>query len=205
MDNTSNEAQQLIASGKLKAFLLGTLPVGELAAIIKASADHPEVREELLRLEGMLERSSQGVVPVDKPEVKSRIMERLRLDDWHQDEPGSPPILHAASSRSDYAAWLDLPTMVPPAEYDDPFFIPIGQTTQALTAIVWMRKGSPEEVHTDVVEKFLVIEGCCEIRTADTTTRLGPGSVHSIPLHVVHEVVVISDVPCKVIVQRVAA
>lgn len=68
-----------------------------------------------------------------------------------------------------------------------------------------MHKGSPEEVHTDVIEKFLVIEGNCEIRTAASTTRLSPGSVHSIPLHVVHEVVVTSAVPCKVIVRRVAA
>ena len=194
-----------MASGKLEAFVLGTLPADERFVILKAIANHPAVRDEIARLETALERSSQGAFDVGKRGLKTGIMERLKADAWHQDEPGTPPILHAGSSRSDFAQWLDLPEMAAPADYDDPFFIPIGQTPQALTAIVWMRKGSPEEVHTDLIEKFLVIEGSCEIRTAASITRLGPGSVHSIPLHVVHEVVVTSVVPCKVIVQRVAA
>lgn len=194
-----------MASGKLEAFVLGTLPADERFVILKAIANHPAVRDEIARLETALERSSQGASDVGKRGLKTGIMERLKADAWHQDEPGTPPILHAGSSRSDFAQWLDMPDMAPPPDFSDPFFIPIGQTPKALTAIVWMRKGSPKEVHTDVIEKFLVIEGTCEIRTAATTTRLGPGSVHSIPLHVVHEVVVTSAVPCKVIVQRVAA
>lgn len=205
MDNTPNEAQQLIASGKLEAFVLGTLPADERFAIIKASANHAAVRDEIARLEVVLERSSHGAPSVTKPEVKANILQRLNMDAWHQDEPGTPPILHAGSSRSDFAQWLDLPTMVPPATYEDPFFIPIGQTATALTAVVWMRKGSPEEVHKDVIERFLVIEGTCEIRTASHTFILGPGSVHSVPLHVPHTVVVTSAAACKVIVQRSAA
>lgn len=197
--------KDLLASGKLEAFVLGTLPADERFAILKLSAAHPEVREEITRLEAVMERGATSGPSSAPPSAKGNILERLRATGWHQDAPGEPPLIHSGSSRSDFAQWLDQPTMAPPASYDDPFFIPIGQTPQALTAIVWMRAGSPEEVHTDVIENFLVIEGTCEIRTAISTTPLAPGSVHSIPLHVPHTVVVTSAIPCKVIVQRVAA
>ncbi|MBK9196865.1 MAG: hypothetical protein KA230_11825 [Flavobacteriales bacterium] len=205
MEHGKNEAEQLIASGKLEGFVLGTLPADERFAVLRASSIHEEVRAEIARLEAAIEGSVRPGAAFPDPVTKKNIVDRLKAEAWHQDNPGEPPIIHSGSSRSDYAQWLDLPEMVPAAVFDDPYFIPIGQTAQALTAIVWMRNGSPEETHTDVIEKFLVLEGTCEIRTTNGTTRLMPGSVHSIPLHIAHTVVVTSAIPCKVIVQRVAA
>lgn len=203
--NAHNEAQELIASGKLEAFVLGTLPADERFAVLRASNAYPEVRDEITRLEDALERSAHVPTSTTGPSVKANIIDRLKGDAWHQDTPGEPPILHAGSSRSDYAEWLELPQMVAPATYEDPYFIPIGQTAQALTAIVWMRNGSPEETHTDCIEKFLILEGTCEIQLPDSVQKLQPGDKYSIPLHVPHTVVVTSSFPCKIIVQRVAA
>lgn len=205
METTPNEAQELILSGKLEAFVLGTLPADERFAVLRASSAFPEVRDEIARLEEALERSAQWPTAPADGLLKESILGRLKGDAWHQDDPGHPPILHAGSSRSDYAQWLDLPQMVAPAAYEDPYFIPIAQTAQALTAIVWMRKGSPAETHTDCIEKFLILEGTCEIQLPDHVEKLQPGDKYSIPLHVPHTVVVTSSVPCKLVVQRVAA
>ncbi|MFZ1688286.1 MAG: cupin domain-containing protein [Flavobacteriales bacterium] len=205
MENPHNEAQELIASGKLEAFVLGTLPADERFAVLRASNTFPEVKEEITRLEEALERSAQSPSVSAGESLKANILGRLKGDAWHQDTPGEPPILHAGSSRSDFAQWLDLPGMVAPETFDDPYFVPIGQTAQALTAVVWMRNGSPVETHTDCIEKFLILEGTCEIQLPDRVQKLQPGDKYSIPVHVPHTVVVTSSHSCKIIVQRVAA
>ncbi|MEO8066706.1 MAG: cupin domain-containing protein [Flavobacteriales bacterium] len=205
METTPNEAQELILSGKLEAFVLGTLPADERFAVLRASNAFVEVREEITRLEEALERSAQSPASGAPIFLKANILDRLKGDSWHQDTPGDPPILHAGSSRSDYADWLDLPEIAAPPVFEDPFYIPIGQTAQAITLVVWLRNGAPAETHTDCVEKFLVLEGSCEIHLPDAVHKLQPGDKYSIPLHIPHTVVVTSSVPCKLVVQRVAA
>ena len=205
MENRHSEAQELIASGKLEAFVLGTLPADERFAVLRASNGFAEVREEISRLEEALERSVQSPGATPGPLLKANILDRLKGDAWHQDTPGDPPIVHAGSSRSDYAEWLDRPEMVAPATFEDPFYIPIGQTAEAITLVVWLRNGAPAETHTDCVEKFLVLEGSCEIQLPNATHKLQVGDKYSIPLHIPHTVVITSSMPCKLIVQRVAA
>lgn len=81
----------------------------------------------------------------------------------------------------------------------------IGYTPEATTAIVWLKDYAPHEVHDNEYERFLIVEGTCDIIVEDQVNQLVPGDYFAIPLHKNHLVKVTSSIPCKVILQRVAA
>jgi quercetin dioxygenase-like cupin family protein len=68
-----------------------------------------------------------------------------------------------------------------------------------------LKEGAPPEIHTDEHEKFLVVEGSCNFTIGTDVHALQSGDYLSIPLHVHHEAKVTSDIPCKIILQRVKA
>jgi len=68
-----------------------------------------------------------------------------------------------------------------------------------------VRHGYPDEVHTDVWESFIVLEGECECYIGtDTVVRLKAGGYLEIPMHEHHDVKIISDYVVG-IMQRIAS
>jgi len=118
-----------------------------------------------------------------------------------------PKILHQGSCEKDYEPWLSLPEMVPPEDLGELFFIPFAENEEGLSAIVWIPGNGmvPEEVHHDCVERFLVLEGSCDISFGGEKYALQVGDVLHVPLHHPHKVQVTSATVCKLIVQRTAA
>jgi mannose-6-phosphate isomerase-like protein (cupin superfamily) len=60
-------------------------------------------------------------------------------------------------------------------------------------------------VHDNEFEKFLILEGSCTITIEEEAHHLVPGDYLAIPLHKSHQVTITSEIPCKIILQRVAA
>ncbi len=60
-------------------------------------------------------------------------------------------------------------------------------------------------MHTHELEKFLILEGTCDITIEDEVYSLKAGDFLSIPLYNKHDVKVTSLNPCKAILQRIAA
>ena len=115
-----------------------------------------------------------------------------------------PPVLHKGSAVDDYAVWLNRADMVP-LDTEDLYAKIISYTPAALTAIVWIKEYAPQEVHDHESERFLIVEGTCNIIVGDEINELVPGDYFAIPLHKNHLVKVTSAIPCKVILQRIAA
>ena len=113
--------------------------------------------------------------------------------------------MHAGSTAADFAPWIDRPGMVRPPDAGDIHVIPFADNSDGASALVWLVSGSPEETHTDCIEKFLIVEGSCHIAFGQNVHVLEAGDVFSIPLYTAHTVKVTSAVPCKIILQRIAA
>ncbi len=137
------------------------------------------------------------------PSLKTKIF--AEIGKIAEEKVLTPPLLHPGSKAEDYAVWLDQEGMEPPEEFESLHFIPIAQTEDGLSAIVWIKDMVPEEVHTDNIERFLVLEGSCEISFGGEVYALNPGDYLAVPLHHPHNVRVTSDIVCKLIVQRHAA
>jgi mannose-6-phosphate isomerase-like protein (cupin superfamily) len=201
------DIKAFIASGVLEMYVLGQATEMECKVVEELSLTHPEIRAELNAIEITLEKQDllYAVTPhaTIKPGIHSVIDYTERLE---AGEPMTfPPILNENSKMEDFQEWISRPDMQPPAEFENIFGKIIGANAEATTLIIWIKELAPEEVHNNEYEKFLILEGTCTIRVGTTYNYFKAGDYFQIPLHMDHEVIVTSDIPCKVIMQRVAA
>ncbi len=202
-----NEVTEFIQSGILEMYVLGSTTPEETQKVEQMAEAHEQIRAELYEIEVALEEyalsQAKEVDPTIKPFLMATIkyMERI----GQGEEPTFPPKLHAGSTAADYQQWLgreDLGLTEPLDEIDAHI---IGADGKITTAIAWLKNGAPPEVHKKELESFLIIEGTCNIVVDGVDNHLKAGDVFTIPLHLWHHVLVTSEVPCKIILQRVAA
>ena len=197
---------EYIDSGILEKYVLGFTTKEENAEIEKLSNEHEVIRTEIDEISEALLHYAQKNVSVN-PTIKPMVMavidytERLAKGE----APGFPPVLNEETKISDFSQWLERKDMVLPDDFTDFHASIIGMDPKKTTAITWLKYGSPPETHTDEYEKFLILEGTCDIKIDGNVFSLVPGDYLAIPLHVTHDVMVTSSIPCKVILQRIAA
>lgn len=199
--------QQLIDSGLLELYVLGQTDEEENLLIEQLAAVHPEIVSEIDAISLALEQYALSHATAPDPIIRPFLMATIDFTDRMKagELPQSAPLLHSGSAASDYTAWLNRPDMILPDDFQDVFAKILSYTAEAITAIVWIREMAPQEVHDREYERFLILEGSCDIHVEDQVFHLVPGDYFQIPLHKNHHVEVTSAYPCKVILQRVAA
>jgi mannose-6-phosphate isomerase-like protein (cupin superfamily) len=201
------DIKEIISSGVLEQYVLGNLSKEELLEIERMAATHPEIRGEIENISGVLEHLARANAVTPGRNVKAFLMATIDFMERMEkgEAPSSPPILSENSKRIDFASWLDREDMVLPSGAEDIYAKIIGNENDTVTAIVWIKTETPPESHHHEHEKFLILEGTCDIVVETEVHRLAPGDYFAIPLHKNHTVKVTSDIPCKVILQRAAA
>lgn len=199
--------QAFIESGILELYITGIASAEEIIEVEEMVAAHTDVREALDTLYRVLE--TVAVENAVEPPALIRPFLMATMDFMGRmgggETPTFPAELQTGAKIEDYAEWLNRPDMILPDDFQDVYAKIIGYTPQAITAIVWIKQMAPEEVHDNEYEKFLIVEGTCDIDIEGEVHHLVPGDYLAIPLHKKHQVTVTSDVLCKVILQRVAA
>lgn len=199
--------QELINSGLLDLYVLGETTVEENLYIEGLSEMHPEIRQEIeaigLTLEKYALRHAIQPDPIIKPFLLATIDFSDRVKSGEVIVPA--PLLGEQSSSKDYQQWIDRIDMALKEDFEDVYAKIISYTPEVITAVVWIREMAPQEIHEREYERFLILEGTCEIHISDKIYELVPGDYLQIPLHQPHHVLVTSEKPCKVILQRVAA
>ena len=196
-----------IESGILEMYVLGQTTADETSEVEKMAMMHSEVREEIdaisIALEQYAEANAIEPDPTIRPFVMATInyMERLKRGET----PVDPPAIQKGSKVEDYAQWLNREDLQLNESLSDYYAHIIGATPEVTTAIVWLKDGAPPETHTKELEKFLIVEGTCDITVDTEVHSMKPGDVLIIPLYKTHHVTVTSPNPCKVILQRAAA
>jgi mannose-6-phosphate isomerase-like protein (cupin superfamily) len=198
-------AKELITSGLLEEYVLGTLDAEQVVAVRNAIATESSVQTEVLALEQAFEQLAMAQATEPPLSARSEILSLVNAAEVEHANTERPPILHPASKAAEFARWIEQPHLVEDPANEDTYFMPFAMNEEALTALVWMRKGAPVETHTDCIEKFLILEGTCNIIIGDKAHPMRAGDYMRIPMHVPHSVVVTSDITCRIIVQRVAA
>jgi mannose-6-phosphate isomerase-like protein (cupin superfamily) len=199
--------KSFIESGILESYVLGNSTRQETDLVEQMAATFNEVRAEIDSISEACEFYVLAYAVAPDPTVKTFLMatvdytERIKKGE----EPAFPPELGDGSKINDFSEWLNRADMVLPGIFNDFHAKIIGYSPKAITAIVWIKDRSPWEVHDNEYEKFLIVEGTCNITVGDTVHSLIPGDYFSIPLHKNHQVMVTSAIPCKVILQRIAA
>lgn len=199
--------EQIRESGLLELYLHGSLEDSEQIIVIQALEKYPQLQHALKEIEFALLKHAENHAVKPHGAVKPMLLatfdylERLK----NGETPSSPPILHEQSTLADYSEWLEREDMVTPPEMESMYARLIAHESDKLTAIVWLRFGAPDETHTNEYEKFLIVEGTCTITIGSEEHHLTAGAYLSIPLYINHNVSVTSSIPCKIILQRIAA
>ena len=198
--------KEYINSGMLEQYVLGFTSPAQSTEVELMAATHPTIKMEIEAIEASLEAYAMEQAIKPNPIIKPFLLATVDYSERMKNgEPSTvPPVLHESSAIEDYAPWLNRTDMIVPDD-DDIFAKIIGYTPEAITAIVWIKEYAPHEIHDHEFEKFLIVEGTCNIIVEDTVHALIPGDYFAIPLHKNHLVKVTSAIPCKVILQRIAA
>lgn len=194
-------------SGILEMYVAGNLPLEDINKVEEMAALFVEVRNEVDAITEALEVYAISTPVVPDPIVKAFLMATIDFTERMKngEQPTFPPQLQQGTGIGEFSEWLNRPDMVLPKNFEDLHAKIIGYTPKVLTAIVWIKEMTPQEVHDNEFEKFLIVEGTCDLMIEENVYSLVPGDYFAIPLHKAHQVIVTSGFPCKVILQRVAA
>ncbi|MES2761961.1 MAG: cupin domain-containing protein [Bacteroidota bacterium] len=203
-----NTVEDYINSGILEMYVMGMTSDEESAQVSDMASKHSEIRLEIEEISKALEidaakKITKGPSETVKPYLIAVVdyTERLKAG-----EPMTfPPLLTKDSKIIDFEEWTSRKDMVLPDDYENMYAKLIGHNPEATTAISWIKTHTPLEIHTNELERFLILEGSCDITIGSDVHSLKAGDFIAIPLHIGHSLVVTSDIPCKVILQRVAA
>ena len=199
--------KSFIESGILETYVMGDTTGEEAKLVEQMAQSFKEVKDEIEAITDALESYALSNPVAPEPTIKPFLLatidytERLKAGEM----PTFPPELNESSRVSDYDAWLGREDMDLPPDFTDFHAKLIGYTPAAVTAIVWIKSMAPQEVHDHEYEKFLVVQGTCDITIEEEVHHLVAGDYLAIPLYKKHHVIVTSSIPCKVILQRIAA
>lgn len=202
-----NPVTDYIESGILELYVMGVISPEESREVERMAALHPEVRQEMNVIRTALEEYALAHAIQPKASVKALFLATIDyMERIKQGEPVTfPPVLTETSQPADFADWLHRRDLIAPPDFQDLYVKVIGATPEQTTAIVWIKQLADEEVHHDEYERFLIVEGTCTITAGEEAYHLVPGDFYAVPLHTPHSVTVTSAIPCKAIIQRLAA
>ncbi|MGY4385071.1 mannose-6-phosphate isomerase-like protein (cupin superfamily) [Pedobacter sp. UYP24] len=199
--------KEVIDSGLLELYVLNETTAEQNSTIELLASVHPEIHKEIVAIEVALEKFALSYSidpdPIIRPFLLATIDYSTRIKSG--ETIAIAPLLDENSKPEDYGEWLIRDDMRAPADFEDVFAKVMSYTPEAISAIVWVRSMAPQEVHDHEYERFLILEGSCDIYVEQEAFSLIAGDYFQIPLHKKHHVQVTSKFPCKVILQRVAA
>lgn len=202
-----NKAIEYINSGVLELYVLGQTSAEETLEVNAMAKLYPEVETEINQITKAFEIDSASKHEGPNDTVKPYLMaivdytERLKAGE----SMTFPPLLTSQSKVVDFKEWTSRLDMILPDDFEEMYAKIIGYTPEATTAILWIKTKTPFEIHTHEYERFLILEGSCDIIIDNDIHKLIAGDFMAIPLHLGHTITVTSSIPCKVILQRVAA
>ena len=202
MDNI----QKIIESGILDLYVLNSVTSEEKIEVERLEATYPQIRMEieLIRssLEGLIETGNSVPGLTVKPLIFAGIDFRERMRGG--ENLIETPVLNENSKVSDFDQWLMREDMQLPDDFKDYYIKVLYFSPGIICSLVWIKYEAPYEIHHDQHEKFLILEGSCEIMYDDQVKKFSAGDYFQVPLHVNHRVVITSAIPCKAILQRIA-
>ncbi|HEY0056176.1 MAG TPA: cupin domain-containing protein [Pedobacter sp.] len=200
-------SKEFIGSGILELYVLQQTTPEETREVELAAEKDPSIKKEILEIELSLEKYAMAHAVAPNPIIKPFLLATIDYSDRivNGEQPSSVPLLTENSTPADYESWINRADMNLPEDFDQVYAKILSSTPEATTALVWITEMAPQEVHDDEYENFLVLEGTCTITIEDQIHNLVPGDYLAIPLHKRHHVTITSEIPCKLILQRVAA
>jgi len=194
--------EEYIENGMLVEYSLGLLDKRAAEQVERDLDIYPDLRDELEMIQDSLEEYASAHRKHPDKSTKEIIWGRIcnaelesKMDLDHL------PLL---DRHADAQAWLSAMTPLLPVDRSKPFSRMLTETDRVTQVLIIAPQAIPDEVHEDVYESFIILEGICECQIGDQIIRVEAGGYVEIPLHMHHDVRVLTDYVVGVM-QRIAA
>lgn len=175
--------KDFLQSGELELYCLGALPEAAARSVNNMCRLHPEILQERTAIERFLEQSAAVFALSPRSGLKEKTLQKLGFTVLNVNE------LPVIDARSDHREWLALlKDMLPEKPAEALWFYPLTQKSGLRQSLVYTRMSIPDETHDDLRESFFILEGHCQCMVGDTAHVLGPGDFLDIPLHIHHDI-----------------
>lgn len=198
------KAKEYIESGVLNDYCLGLLNA-EQEQEVKAACDlYPELKKELDIIQASLNQYAASMSEMPPNTLAERIWSQL--ENLSREEGMTIDKLGILNKYSDKDQWLRVIKPILPDRLEEEMFVKtIRNDEEATQIVIWTRVDYPDEVHDDLQECFMILEGECECYVGDDIIRLGPGGYFDVPLHEHHDVKILSEHVLAVVQRRKVA
>ena len=194
------DIQSYIASGIVEDYCLGVLDKEQSAQVEQLAVKYPDLKNEIIACRKALENYAADVAVPPLPALKNKILDAL--DNLSVEYKRSADNLPFLNKHTEHTNWLQIVKPLLPATLDEEIFVKVLRDDEKVfQTVIWTKTDYPDEVHDDLLECFIVLEGECECYIGDDVIRLGPGGFVDIPLYTHHDVKVVKG-PVLAIVQR---
>lgn len=178
------DVQKYIESGVLEQYCLGHLDEADQAYLIQMTMLYPEIKAELTAVELAFEELSaiSAVEPANN--LKQNILTTLGLGT--ELNINDLPVL---SHSTDPGPWLAaFAHLIPDEPTEDLTVNVIRHDAIVQQMLMTGNTDVPEEEHGEFYESLFVLKGRCECMVGDELFALGAGDFIEIPLHVKHDI-----------------
>ena len=196
------DIQAYIDSGVVDEYCAGALTGERLAQFTRLVGTNHLLAKELHRVQQLNKnRLKEADFPLS-PSIKSRLFAEIQAVDKSQADRLSG--LDLINPYSDIDMWkARCEGLAPKEDFDNIFLVPIRQDAKIQQFAAWVKSYVEEEVHTDLIESFILLNGNCTCQVGEISYTLSAGDFLEIPLFSPHSVEVSSDGPVHAILQRI--
>jgi mannose-6-phosphate isomerase-like protein (cupin superfamily) len=192
-----------IDSGMIEDYCLGLLTPDEMEEVTKQANIHPEIKERINEYQSVLKQYAAELTPGKAKSHKKHLMEII--DNLETETGIDIKNLPLISKYSDSKKWLPLAKSVLPSALEEPTLTYVLRDEKGINQfLIWTIADSPYELHEDVFETLLLLEGECICRVGEDAYHLTSGGFLTIPLHKQHNLEVVNG-PVLLLVQRLEA
>jgi hypothetical protein len=197
-------AKEYMENGVVLDYFLGLLTEIEKIDFEQALNIYPELDRELKLIQNGMDKYMSTYQNTPPDFMKDKIwgtLQNLLLE--KEMDLRNLPLLNKFS---DHKAWLSaMAPLLPKVLRNKQYIHLLTHTDKVMQVLIMSAIDIEDEVHGDVYESFMILEGECECRIGtDTVVRVKAGGYLEIPLHQHHDVKIISDYVVGVM-QRIAA
>lgn len=182
------DIRQYIESGVLEEYCLGHLNEADQAYLIQMTMLYPEIKAELTAVELAFEHLAALAAAEPANNLKHNILASLGFaEELNIHE--LPVISHSANPEP----WLKAFAHLIPEEPTDDFTLNVIRQDEIVQQmLVTSCNNVPEEEHGDFFESLFVLKGRCECTIGNELFALGAGDFIEIPLHIKHDIKLIT-------------
>ncbi len=179
--------QDYLASGILELYCLGNLSPAEEEEVRFIMSRNPEIKKEIERVQFALEGFAQKHAIAPPPHLESAIS--ALIDNLEKEKRMDAEDLPLINKFSNHEVWKNLiPKSLPKTIRDERYCEVLTRTAKVVQMLVISPTDFEDEVHDNLHESFLILEGRCECTVGNETLQMKAGDYMEIPLYAHHDV-----------------